>query len=71
MNFARSRSGETVGDCRDPSRVDTVRRSAGLKAESAPQYSAANDPAPGLGGFVFSAAGPLAAPGGFALTLSG
>ena len=40
-----------------------------LRAASAPQYPAADDPAPVLGGFVFSAGEPPAAPGVFALTL--
>ena len=41
-----------------------------LKAASAPDYPAADDAAPALGGFAFSRAAPPHAPGVFALTLA-
>ncbi len=41
-----------------------------LKAASAPDYPAADDAAPALGGFAFSCAAPPHAPGVFALTLA-
>lgn len=41
-----------------------------LKAPGGPDYPAADDPAPRLGGFAMSRAAPPAAPGVFALTLA-
>ena len=41
-----------------------------LRHALAPEYPAANDPAPTLGGFAFSRAAPPQAPGVFALTLA-
>ena len=41
-----------------------------LKHASAPEYPAAADPSPSLGGFAFSRAAPPAAPGVFALTFA-
>jgi truncated hemoglobin YjbI len=41
-----------------------------LKSAGAPEYPAADDPSPALGGFAFSRAAPPRAPGVFALTLA-